>query len=162
MSPSILQEVVAKLLEKDVDAELVEELVFIFGQIGLYIPGAYQTGRLDKIDPYDNMFLAAALESHADYIVSYDDKSLLPMKHFHGTQISSPELLMRQLMGLRPEESSEEHTSADLKTEVKALEAGIMTELSEFRPQSLILRDYDFPVEGDSNFFTTIATHLLS
>jgi hypothetical protein len=28
MSPPILQEVIAKLLEKDVDAELVEELVF--------------------------------------------------------------------------------------------------------------------------------------
>jgi len=66
----------------------------------LYIPGAYQTSRLDKIDPDDNMFLAAALESHAEYIVSYDTKSLLPMKHFHGTQIVSPELLMRQLMGL--------------------------------------------------------------
>ena len=127
MSPPILQEVVAKLLEKDVDAELVEELVFIFGQIGLYIRGAYQTSRLDKIDPDDNMFLAAALESHADYIVSYDAKSLLPLKHFHGTQIVSPELLMRQLMGLAPEESSEENTSADLETEVKALEAETWT-----------------------------------
>ena len=97
MSPPILQEIVAKLLEKGIDEELLEELVFTMGQIALYIPGAYETSRLDKIDPDDNKILAAGFESQADYIVSYDAKSLLPMKHFHGTQIVSPELLMRQL-----------------------------------------------------------------
>lgn len=94
----------AKLLEKGIAEELLEELleelVFTIGQIALYILGAYQTARLDKIDPDDNMFLAASLEGHADYIVSYDAKSLLPMKHFHGAQILLPELFMRQLMGV--------------------------------------------------------------
>jgi putative PIN family toxin of toxin-antitoxin system len=99
MSPQILEEIVAKLLEKMVAEELLEELVFTIGQTALYIPGAYETCRLNHIDPDDNKFLAAALESHADFIVSYDTKSLLPMKHFHGAQILLPELFMRQFHG---------------------------------------------------------------
>ncbi len=44
--------------------------------------------RTDKIvdDPTDNKFLACALESSADYIVS-GDNHLLSLKHFHGVQI---------------------------------------------------------------------------
>lgn len=99
MSPQILPELVAKLLEKGVDQDSLEELVFTVGQIALYIPGAYQTSKLNHIDPDDNKFLAAGLESHADYIVSYDAKSMLPLKHFHGTQILIPELFVRQMMG---------------------------------------------------------------
>ncbi len=98
MSPGILEEIVAKLLEKGVPEDLLEELVFIIGQIALHINGAYETCRLSKIDPDDNKFLAAALESGADYIVSYDAKSLLPMKHFHGTQILIPELFIRHFV----------------------------------------------------------------
>jgi predicted nucleic acid-binding protein len=62
--------------------------------------GVLTTSRLNPVDADDNKFLAAALESNADYIVSSDKKSLLPMKHFHGTQIVRPELFMRQLIGL--------------------------------------------------------------
>lgn len=96
LSPQILEEIVAKLLEKGVAEELLEELVFTIGQIALYIPGAYETGKLNNIDPDDNKLLAAALESAADFIVTYDAKSLLPLKHFHGTQIVIPELFIRQ------------------------------------------------------------------
>lgn len=123
MSPLILQEIVAKLLEKGIAEELLEELVFTIGQIALYIPGAYETCRLDKIDPGDNKFLAAGLECQADYIVSYDAKSLLPLKHFHGTQILLPELFMRQLMGVAPGEGSEENAPTELEVEVEALKA---------------------------------------
>ena len=121
MSPQILKEVVAKLLEKGVDEDLLEELVFTLGQIALHIPGAYETNKLNQIDLDDNKFLAAALESHADYIVSYDAKSLLPLKHFHGTQILIPELFMRQMMGLAPEEGSEKDDPVELDAEVEAL-----------------------------------------
>ena len=96
MSPQILEEVIAKLYEKGVDEDSLIELVSSFGQIALYVAGAYETWRLNQIDPGDNKFLAAALESNADFIVSYDAKSLLPMKHFHGTQIVRPELFIRQ------------------------------------------------------------------
>ncbi len=104
MSPQILEEIVAKLLEKDISEELLEELVFAIGKIALYIPGAYETSRLVCVDPDDNKFLAAALESHADFVVSYDAKSLLPLKHFHGTQILLPELFVRQFAALTNEE----------------------------------------------------------
>lgn len=100
VSAPILEEIVATLLEKGVAEDLLEELVFTIGKIALQIPGAYETCRLNHVDPDDNMFLAAALESHADYIVSYDAKSLLPLKHFHSTQILLPELFIRQFPGV--------------------------------------------------------------
>jgi putative PIN family toxin of toxin-antitoxin system len=121
MSPQILEEIVAKLLEKNVAEDLLEELVFTIGQIALYIPGAYETCRLNNVDPDDNMFLAAALESHADFIVSYDKKSLLPMKHFHGTQILLPELFIRQFLGVAVVDDEAED-AAELDAELEALE----------------------------------------
>ncbi len=98
MSPQILREIVAKLVEKGVDDDIVEVFIFNAGKFALQIPGVYETTKLSKIDPDDNMFLAAAYESKADYLVSYDKKSLLPLKHFHGTQILSPHLFLRALV----------------------------------------------------------------
>ena len=100
MSPQILEEIIAKLLEKGIAEDLLVELVSIIGQIALNIPGAYETCRLNHVDPDDNMFLAAALESKADFIVSKDTKSLLPLKHFHESQILLPELFIRQFLGV--------------------------------------------------------------
>lgn len=96
ITPQILREIIATLVEKKVPLELLEELVSIIGQIALRMPGAYETQVLNDVDPKDNMILAAALESHADFIVTYDKRSLLPLKHFHGTQIVVPELFVRQ------------------------------------------------------------------
>jgi len=100
MSPQILREIVAKLVEKGIDDEIVEAFVFNVGKFALQIPGVYETTKLNKIDPHDNMFLAAAYESKADYLVSYDKKSLLPLKHFQGTQILSPHLFLRVLFSV--------------------------------------------------------------
>jgi uncharacterized protein len=99
ISPQILQELVATLLAKGLTGTLVEKLTETIFKIGLYIPGAYETSYLDQIDAADNKFLAAALESKADYIVSFDKKSLLPMKHFHGTTICTPTIFIRSLRG---------------------------------------------------------------
>jgi putative PIN family toxin of toxin-antitoxin system len=97
ISPQILEELVAKLLDKGLAEQTVSDLVTTIGLTGLYIPGAYETQKLNLIDSDDNKFLAAALESKADFIVSYDKKSLLPLKHYHGTQILLPELFIRQI-----------------------------------------------------------------
>jgi predicted nucleic acid-binding protein len=43
------------------------------------------------------MFLAAAYEAKADYLVSLDQQDLLPLKHYHGTQIVTPALFIRVL-----------------------------------------------------------------
>lgn len=120
VSPQILEEIVAKLLEKGVAEDVLEELVFTIGQIALYIPGAYETCKLNNIDPDDNKFLAAALESGADFVVSYDAKSLLPIKHFYGTQILIPELFIRQFLGVDVEDE-EAAEAAELDAELEAL-----------------------------------------
>lgn len=93
-----MQEVVAQLIDKEIDEAIIKELVTTIGLIALRIPGAYESTRLDKVDPGDNMFLAAAYESNADYLVSLDKKHILPLKHYHRTQIVSPELLVRRLI----------------------------------------------------------------
>lgn len=97
ISQDILREIIATLYEKNIPEKSLEDLVAIIGEIAFHVPGAYETNRLDKIDADDNKFLAAALESRADYLVSVDNKSLLPMKYFHGTQIVRPELFLRQI-----------------------------------------------------------------
>ena len=104
ISPQILKELVAKLIDKEMPELLVIDFVKTIAQIALHIPGACETIKLNNIDPSDNIFLAASYESKADYLVSLDKISLLPMKHFHGTTIYTPELFVRSLMGLTYEE----------------------------------------------------------
>ena len=94
MAPPLIQELVVKLIQKNIPPKKIENFVAIIGEIALHIPGAYEATRLDNIDPDDNMFLAAAYESNADYLVSLDKKHLLPLKHYHGTQILSPALFI--------------------------------------------------------------------
>ena len=98
MSPQIWQELVAKLIEKEIDQEIIVDLIKVIGKIGLHIKGAYEVTRLDPVDPDDNKFLAATLESQADYLVSLDKKHTLPLKHYKGTQIITPDLFIRALM----------------------------------------------------------------
>ena len=107
MSPQILRELVAKLLEKGIDEDVVEDFVMLIGKIALHIPCAYESTKLDQVDPDDNIFLAASFESKADYIVSYDAKSLLPLKYFHGAQIVLPSLFMRVLIGNTAKDKTE-------------------------------------------------------
>jgi len=97
MSPQILREIVAKLIDKDIDHAAIFDLVRSIARLALQIEGIYESTKLDKIDPKDNMFLAAAYEAGADYLISYD-AHLLHLKHFHKTQILLPHLLMRHLI----------------------------------------------------------------
>ena len=97
MAPQLMRELVVKLIQKNIPPVEIENLVAIIGEIALNIPGIYEATRLDNIDPDDNVFLAAAYESNADYLISLDKKHLLPLKHYHGTQILSPALFVRLL-----------------------------------------------------------------
>lgn len=123
MSPHILRELVAKMIEKDIPEDVIVDFVSTLAKLALHVPGAYETQRLTPIDPDDNMFLAAALEAGADYIVSCDKKSLLPLKHFHGTQIRTPELFLRAVMGLSQEEAEDEELQEELTQEREQLRA---------------------------------------
>ncbi|MEM9272649.1 MAG: putative toxin-antitoxin system toxin component, PIN family [Cyanobacteria bacterium P01_F01_bin.143] len=80
MAPPLMRELVVKLIQKNIPLTEIENLVAIIGEIALQIPGIYEASRLDDIDPDDNMFLAAAYESNADYLVSLDKKHLLPQQ----------------------------------------------------------------------------------
>lgn len=100
MSPQLLEELVAKLAQRGVSEQTLVMLVTKITEIALHIPGSYQATRLDKIDPDDNKFLAAAYEAKADYLVSVDNH-LLSLKYYHGTQILSPALFLRFLLEKR-------------------------------------------------------------
>ena len=97
MSRQILEEIVAKFIEKGIDEHRILDFVTAAGKLALLIPGAYIVYRLDHVDSDDNMFLAAAQEGAADYLVSLDAKHLLPLKHHKGTQIVDPAGFIRSL-----------------------------------------------------------------
>ncbi len=93
-SPAILREVAYVLQLPDIQrrfqpqpATLQRFFRLVFRK-AILTQDLYTTDRL-TVDPTDNKFLAAALEGHADYIVSRDPH-LLTLKHFHTIQIVEP------------------------------------------------------------------------
>ena len=60
----------------------------------LVLEGLYQVTR--SRDPDDDIFLACALEGHADYLVS-GAPHLLEIKYYHGVQIVTPRQLVEIL-----------------------------------------------------------------
>lgn len=97
MSPQLLQELIVILNRQHISLLDIQSLITVIAKTSLFIPGAYETTILDNIDPNDNIFLAAAYEAKANYLVSLDRRHLLPLKYFHGTQILSPSLFLRML-----------------------------------------------------------------
>ncbi|MEA5535527.1 putative toxin-antitoxin system toxin component, PIN family [Crocosphaera sp. XPORK-15E] len=96
ISPQLQEELIIVLLRKGIKSELIENLVMIIETLALKIEGVYEATILDKIDPNDNMFLAASYEAKADYLVSLDNH-LLSLKFYHGTQILTPSLFLKVL-----------------------------------------------------------------
>lgn len=94
MSRQILEEIVAKFIEKGISEDRILEFVKAIGSLALNVPGNYVVYRLDDVDPDDNMLLAAAQEGGADYLVSLDAKHVLPLKYHHGTQIVTPTIFI--------------------------------------------------------------------
>lgn len=107
MAPRLLVELADKLLEKGIAEQDVGEMITAIGRIALHIPGAYQATRLDRVDPDDNMLLAAAYEAQADYLITLDSKHVLPLKHYHGTQIVSPTRFLTVLDALKTDPASD-------------------------------------------------------
>lgn len=96
ISPQLLEELVEKLLVKNIDRNDIKDILRAIFYTAIKIQGIYQATLLDQVDPNDNMFLAAAYEIGADYLVSLDKKHILPLKHYH-TQILSPNLFLQVL-----------------------------------------------------------------
>ncbi len=97
ISPQLQEELIIVLLRKGIKSESIENLVMILETLAIQIEGVYEATILDNIDPNDNMFLAAAYEAKADYLVSLDNH-LLSLKYYHGTQILTPSLFLRALV----------------------------------------------------------------
>ena len=97
ISPQLLEELVEKLLVKNIDRNDIKDILRAIFYTAIKIQGIYQATILDQVDPNDNMFLAAAYEIGADYLVSLDKKHILPLKHDHYTQILSPDLFLQVL-----------------------------------------------------------------
>lgn len=97
ISPQILCEITEKLVDLNVAEEDIAELLSLIARIADCIDGAVEATFLDDIDRDDNMFLAAAYKSDADYLVSLDKQHLLPLKYYHGTQVLDPSTFLRLL-----------------------------------------------------------------
>ena len=54
MAPALLEELVATLLAIPVDDDTVLQLIKDIASIGLFIPGIYESAKLDAIDKSDN------------------------------------------------------------------------------------------------------------
>lgn len=83
MSPQLLEELVCKLLDKNIDKKDIKDILKAIFYTAIHVPGVYQATKLDHIDSDDNIFLAAAYEIGADYLVSLDKQHILPLKHYH-------------------------------------------------------------------------------
>ncbi len=69
------------------DADADEAIEALKGR-GHVLPGLYEGVTAIQDDVSDNVFLAAALEAGADYLVT-QDPHLQNLKYYHGTQIIS-------------------------------------------------------------------------
>ena len=94
-SDPILAEVIRVLLEHGIADSLVEDFVAAVHLQALVTDNLYVV-RYVAQDPSDDVFLAAALEGRADYIVTLD-RHLLDIKQYHGIQIVRPAPFLRHL-----------------------------------------------------------------
>ena len=102
ITPQILEELnrvitYPKVLSNfGLDSASVAQSIQILRQIAIVLPGDYSDVAVISEDPSDNIYLAAALESGADYLVT-QDRHILSLKYFYGTQIISLEQFVRVL-----------------------------------------------------------------
>lgn len=100
-SPAILQEleevinreVIVKLHQKT--QKQIDEILYEITETSYIVAGLVSVEVVKK-DPNDNMFIAAALEGKADFVVS-GDKPLLNIKEYQNIKIISPKDFIRLL-----------------------------------------------------------------
>lgn len=90
VSPAMLDEVERVLRENfKTGYEAADYLKKVFAYHGKYADPKEKINMI-KNDPADDIFLEAAVEGKADFIVSRD-KDLMSLKNFRGAEIISPE-----------------------------------------------------------------------
>lgn len=96
VSPAIIEEVKKNLVKKFHRPEIeVRELVKVITSISQIVVPRSKIKAI-KYQP-DNKILEAALEGKVDYIVTGDNKHLLPLKEFKGIPIVTPNQLLTTL-----------------------------------------------------------------
>lgn len=104
ISDPILAEVIRVLLERGIADSIVEDFVSALHMLALVTDNLYVVRRVEQ-DPSDDVFLAAALEGQAGYIITLD-RHLLSLKQYHGVQIVRPASFLRHL---RTQSSAQDH-----------------------------------------------------
>jgi putative PIN family toxin of toxin-antitoxin system len=99
LSPAIIREVKRILLFPKIrkyHRKTRQELDTFFEDILMFAWIVEGETKIDVIqnDPSDNKYLACALESEADFMIS-GDRHLLQIKEFHGIQIINPKKFLR-------------------------------------------------------------------
>ena len=96
-SPQIIREAREKMLTKErlrqwlgVADQEIERFLDRLPTVCYVVPGVRQAHGAVPADPKDDMIVAAALESRADYIVS-EDKHLLELGQYQGIKIMNRE-----------------------------------------------------------------------
>ena len=97
LSPQLLREYYIVFLRRGLPSPDLDDLIRAVQASAFHVKGDYQTSRLDNVDPKDNILLATAYEAKADYLVSLCKKHILPIKYWHGTQVVTPQIFLRQL-----------------------------------------------------------------
>lgn len=102
VSPEIEAEILRKIHQFPITADMVEDLMFVLEETVIKVapPRRLSICR----DPKDNMFLEAALEGEADFLVT-GDKDLLALKRFGGTIITKPRLFLEVTKKEKPYQS---------------------------------------------------------
>lgn len=80
------------------DLDLPVKLLTGLRRFAILVPGQIKV-QVVKADPADNMFLSAALEARADFLVT-GDRHLLALLTYEGTSIVSPASFFAVLEGL--------------------------------------------------------------
>jgi putative PIN family toxin of toxin-antitoxin system len=94
-SDPILEEMIRVLLDRGVAAPIVEDFVTAIHLQALVTDNLYVVRHIEE-DPSDDVFLAAALEGQADYIVTLDGH-LLRVELYHGVHIVRPATFLCRL-----------------------------------------------------------------
>ena len=84
------------LTRADIDAPLLWRVIEVLKSHARTLPGVYEAVTAVTSDESDNVFLAAAMEAGADYVVT-QDPHLLNLKYHRGTQIISLALFAQLL-----------------------------------------------------------------
>jgi putative PIN family toxin of toxin-antitoxin system len=88
LSDPIFAEIIRVLLEHGIADPIVEDFVAALHLLALVTDNLYVVRHVAQ-DPSDDVFLAAALEGQADYIVTLD-RHLVSLEQYHGIQIVRP------------------------------------------------------------------------